>query len=99
MGDHADEIETSLMLHLRPDLVLPREYWGEGNEKKLKIKAFNEGWAWTERKWSQISTDTGVGDPRLATEKKGKSYFEDITLLISELIIELCLANTSDLYE
>ena len=27
-GDHADEMETSLMLYLREDLVLPKEHWG-----------------------------------------------------------------------
>ncbi len=29
-GDHADEMETSLMLHFRPDLVLPLEEAGHG---------------------------------------------------------------------
>lgn len=42
-GDHADEMETSLLLHLQPDLVLPKEQWGTGAEKKSKIKAFSEG--------------------------------------------------------
>jgi len=48
-GDHADEMETSLMLHLAPELVLPQKDWGDGKEFKNKIKAFSEGWAWTER--------------------------------------------------
>ena len=38
-GDHADEMETSLILHLTPELVLPKEDWGEGKEFKNKIKA------------------------------------------------------------
>ena len=48
-GDHADEMETSLIMYLKPDLVLPRETWGDGKEKKHKIKAFSEGWAWSEK--------------------------------------------------
>ena len=69
-GDHADEMETSLILHLTPELVLPREDWGNGKEFKNKIKAFSEGWAWTERPWSKISEDTGVGNPSKATAEK-----------------------------
>lgn len=33
-GDHADEMETSLLLYLKPELVLPKEQWGLGREKK-----------------------------------------------------------------
>jgi len=33
-GDHADEMETSLLLYLKPELVLPNEEWGKGTEKK-----------------------------------------------------------------
>jgi creatinine amidohydrolase len=98
-GDHADEMETSLMLHLRPDLVLPRVNWGEGKEKKNKIKAFKEGWAWTERKWKEISEDTGVGDPRLASKEKGEAYFKDLALIISDFFVEICMANANELYE
>ena len=37
-GDHAEEMETSLMLYLKPELVLPKDNWGKGTEKKNKIK-------------------------------------------------------------
>ena len=36
-GDHADEMETSLILHLKPELVIAKEHWGDGKEKKHKI--------------------------------------------------------------
>ena len=45
-GDHADEMETSLLLYLRPELVLPLGEAGEGKEKKSAIKGIREGWAW-----------------------------------------------------
>jgi len=37
-GDHAEEMETSLLLHLKPELVLPKSAWGDGKEKKHKIR-------------------------------------------------------------
>lgn len=98
-GDHADEMETSLMLYLRPDLVLSKEKWGDGTDKKFKIKAFSEGWVWAERKWSQISEDTGVGNPHKATAKKGERFFKDVTEKMGVLFYDLCKADINDLYE
>lgn len=98
-GDHADEMETSLLLFLRPDLVLPVDKWGKGTEKKIKIKAFKEGWAWTERKWPMVTEDTGIGNPELANRKKGEKYFKDLTIHISNLFCELCETDIKKLYE
>jgi creatinine amidohydrolase len=98
-GDHAEEMETSLMLYLRPDLVLPVEKWGEGKVKKFKIKAFSEGWTWAERKWSEISEDTGIGNPKLASIDKGAKYFQDLTIKISKLLCDLCEADIENMYE
>lgn len=98
-GDHAEEMETSLMLHLKPELVLPKEKWGEGKEKKNKIKAFSEGWVWTERKWSKISKDTGVGNPMLATKEKGEIFFTAVTQKMADLFYEISKADMENLYE
>lgn len=98
-GDHADEMETSLMLHFRPDLIRPLEEAGDGMDKKPKIKAFSEGWLWAERKWSQISEDTGVGNPKLATAEKGKAYFKDITEKMAQAMVDIAEADVHDLYE
>lgn len=98
-GDHADEMETSLMLYLKPDLVLPKEKWGTGKEKKNKIQAFTEGWAWTERKWSQISEDTGIGNPKLATKEKGKKFFKAVSEKTASLFYDISKADIENLYE
>jgi creatinine amidohydrolase len=98
-GDHAEEMETSLMLYLKPELVLPKEQWGSGDSKKYRIKEFTEGWLWAERKWSEISEDTGVGNPEHATIEKGRRFFEDLSFKIGNLIYDLCKANCEDLYE
>ena len=98
-GDHAGELETSLVLHLRPDLVLPKEDWGDGKEMTNKIKAFNQGWAWTERPWSKITDDTGVGNPKAASVEKGKKYFEAVCERLAKLMIHLCQEDVNKLYE
>ncbi|MFA3783518.1 creatininase family protein [Melioribacteraceae bacterium 4301-Me] len=98
-GDHADEMETSNMLAIAPELVAPFEYWGDGKERKFKIKGMRDGWAWTERKWSLISEDTGVGNPKNAAAEKGKKYLEDLTNLISEFLIEFSNCDKNNIYE
>ena len=98
-GDHADEMETSLLLYLKPGLVLPKEKWGAGKEKKNKIPSFSEGFVWAERKWSQITADTGVGNPAKATKEKGERYFKAITEKMGALFYEISKAEVNDLYE
>ncbi len=98
-GDHADEMETSLILHFKPALVLPLNEAGEGKEKKMKIKAFSEKWVWAERKWSQISADTGVGNPSAATSEKGEKYFKAVTEKVGKLFVELANCDTNNLYD
>jgi creatinine amidohydrolase len=98
-GDHADEMETSLILYLKPELVLPKVDWGRGAEKKNKIKALKEGWAWSERKWSAVSEDTGTGDPALASAAKGEKYFRAVTEKTADFMYDLSKTDVNDLYE
>lgn len=98
-GKHADEMETSLMLYLKPDLVLAREKWGKGHEKKNKISGIIEGWAWAESRWSQITEDTGIGNPAAATKEKGEKYFKAVAEKMAGLLVELCNADIQNLYE
>lgn len=98
-GDHADEMETSLILHFNPELVLPLEEAGEGIEKKSRIQGIREGWAWSERKWSMVSEDTGIGNPKAATAEKGAKYFKAVTEKIAGLLVELANVDIKDRYE
>jgi creatinine amidohydrolase len=97
-GDHAGELETSVMLHLAPDLVLPLSEAGSGAERKPRISGFRDKWAWTPRQWTKVSADTGIGDPSSATEQKGKAYFAAVTEKIGTLLAELSTADPNDLY-
>ncbi len=98
-GDHADEMETSTMLYIAPDQVLPLSNAGEGREKKIKITGINEGWAWTERKWSKVTEDTGIGNPKKASREKGEKYFNAVVEKVAQLFIEIASADLEKLYE
>lgn len=98
-GDHAEEMETSLVLYLRPELVRPLEEAGKGEVRQYKIEALRENWAWAERQWSKVTEDTGVGDPSKATAEKGEAFFEAVTRKVGKLFIDLVNADLDDLYE
>jgi creatinine amidohydrolase len=98
-GDHAGEMETSNLLHIKPDLVLPPNFAGMGQSNQFKIKAFNEGWVWTQRDWLQVSQDTGIGNPEQASAEKGKLYITDLVNKIAAFLIEFSKADINDMYE
>ncbi len=97
-GDHAGELETSVMLHLAPGLVLPLDQAGDGAERKARVAGLREGWAWAPRPWTKISADTGVGDPRAATAEKGEAFFRAVTERIAGFLVELCAIDPADVY-
>jgi creatinine amidohydrolase len=98
LGDHGGELETSLMLHLAPELVRPLSEAGPGAARRFKIAALRDGWAWAPRQWRQVTDDTGVGDPKAATAEKGRLYVAAVSEKIAEFLVELARADTKDLY-
>ncbi|MEX0686430.1 MAG: creatininase family protein [Balneolales bacterium] len=98
-GDHAGELETSLMMHIAPQFVQPLSQAGDGAERKFKIKALRENWAWAQREWSEVTEDTGVGNPAASTPEKGHQLFQMVTKEIGELLFDLHVADIDDLYE
>jgi creatinine amidohydrolase len=99
LGDHGGEMETSLMLHIVPELVLPLAEAGAGRARRPRIPALREGWAWAPRAWTKVSADTGVGDPRAATAQKGEAYAAAVVERIASFLIDLAGADLDDLYE
>jgi creatinine amidohydrolase len=97
-GDHAGELETSVMMHLAPDLVRPLDEAGDGTEKRWRIAALREGWAWAPRRWTQVSADTGTGNPALASAEKGARYSAEVTQHAADFLVELAQADLNDLY-
>lgn len=97
-GDHANEMETSLMMHLKPELVLPLDEAGDGRAKKFRIAALNEKWAWAERKWPEVTKDTGIGDPRNANAEKGKKYFDAVTKKMAAFFLDVASTPLDRMY-
>ncbi|WP_375418438.1 creatininase family protein [uncultured Hymenobacter sp.] len=98
-GDHADALETSAMLHIAPSLVRPLGEAGSGHAKQFRIAALREGWAWAQREWSQVTEDTGSGNPAEATAEKGAALLAAVTANIAQFLTELAAADVRDLYE
>jgi creatinine amidohydrolase len=86
-GDHAGELETSLLLHLRPEFVALAQA-GPGKRLPFGTAAMKACGAWTPRPWSRVHPDTGSGDPRGATAAKGAEYFAVITAALADLVVE-----------
>jgi creatinine amidohydrolase len=98
-GGHADEMETSIMQYISPDFVLPLNEAGIGAGKKFRINSLNEKWAWAERKWTKVTTDTGIGNPEKATVEKGEKCFNQVINKVGDLMISLCQTDINDMYE
>lgn len=98
-GDHANEMETSIILHYFPHLVLPLEQAGDGTAQKFRMEALNNKTAWTPRRWDKVSADTGVGNPKKASAEKGFKFLEDVTTKIADYFVDLAKSDLEDLYE
>jgi creatinine amidohydrolase len=98
LGDHAGEMETSVMQHVAPESMLPLSEAGPGAARKFKIAAFREGWAWAPRQWRQVTDDTGSGNPAASTKEKGKRYVDAVTAKIADFLVEFAKADTKQMY-
>jgi len=99
LGDHAGELETSVMMHLAPGMVRPLAEAGDGRERRARLAALREGWAWAPRRWTAVSADTGTGDPRGATATKGERYVAALVERVASYFVELHGVDPADLYE
>lgn len=98
-GDHAGELETSVMQHLAPALVRPLAEAGPGAAKAFRVRGLREGWAWAPRQWSAVTADTGVGDPSAATADKGRRFFEAATAQLGDFLVELAAVDPAEMYD
>jgi len=98
-GDHAGEAETAAMLHLAPDQVRPLQEAGEGRARASRLVGIREGWAWAPRRWTQVTSDTGIGNPAKATATKGAAYVNAAANRVADFLVELAALDLADLYE
>ena len=98
-GDHAGEMETSVMMALEPELLLPLSEAGMGKARKFRVAGLRDGWAWAPRQWSKVTSDTGTGDPRASTSAKGEKFLEAVTERIAGFLVDLARSDPDNMYE
>ena len=96
-GDHADEVETSLMLALRQDLVR-LDKAGPGATRPSRFKAVNEGWVSLTRPWHLLTADTGAGDPSKGTAEKGRAILDAMTAQLGGFLAELAASPMDETF-
>ena len=99
MGDHAGEAETSAVMHLAPHQVRSLSEAGAGHARKSRLTGIRDGWAWAPRRWTQVTDDTGIGNPAKASAAKGRAYVNDAVEKIAQFFVELAALDTAQPYE
>ncbi|GJM28110.1 MAG: amidase [Cyclobacteriaceae bacterium] len=97
-GDHAGEMETSCIMHIAPQWVLDLSEAGNGAAKRFKPEGLRKGWVTAQRAWTQVTEDTGVGNPKQATAEKGEIYLEQSAQEIAKFLVEMSSLKNHQLY-
>jgi len=71
---HAEEIETSIMLHIRPELVCMGEAKACYPDKKI--------FEYYPLKWDELTDIAVIGDPTVATSEKGRKM---LNIIVEEI--------------
>ena len=94
--DHADELETSVMMYYHPELV-NLEDAGEGKSRNWSIPFLRNGKAWAPRNWQKVSDDTGIGNPSLSSAEKGEAFAKACVREWAQFLVDF--AKCEDFYE
>ena len=90
-GDHAEEMETSLVQALEPELV-NMEWADDGATRKSRFELARQGGVWYPRPWEKLTKNSGCGDPRKASAEKGKRYLKAAEERFGNFLLELARA-------
>jgi creatinine amidohydrolase len=99
LGDHAGEMETSAMLNIAPQWVRPLREAGTGSAAQPRLTAMRQGWVSTQRPWSKVTEDTGVGDPAKANADKGERYLAACVANLADFLVDLAKIDVDELYQ
>ncbi len=94
-GDHAGELETSMILAHRPDLVAEGTA-DSGTMARTRFAAVNQGWVEITRPWHLLTTNSGAGDPGPSTAEKGKALTEVVVDRLAAFLVELDASPIDD---
>lgn len=96
-GDHANEMETSLVLHLRRELVDMTKA-GAQPTATFRLAGMRAGWARAPRPWDRYTKDSGAGDPRNATAEKGARFFNAVCEELADFLVDLAAAKIDEVF-
>jgi creatinine amidohydrolase len=94
-GDHADELETSMMLHLRPDLVHMQQA-DDGTMRAPRLESLKNGWVEYSRPWQVLTTNSGAGNPHRSSAEKGEKLADALVNRFSGFLLELSRASIDE---
>jgi len=100
--DHAGEMETSMILAYRPDLVA-RSYEGglnadEGTARPMRFEAIEKGWVSITRPWHLLTTNSGCGNPHAASAEKGCQMMGGICERLVPFVVQLSNATINETF-
>jgi creatinine amidohydrolase len=91
--DHAGEMETSLALAYFPELVGKHPDGSliadAGAVRPTRFEAVNKGWISITRPWHLLTTNSGAGNPHLATAEKGQRLMAVMVERFAAFLVEL----------
>lgn len=91
--DHAGEMETSMIMAFRPDLVRLRSDGSlqadDGQVRPLRFQALQQGWVGLSRPWHLLTTNSGSGNPHLASASKGEALTQVVVERIAPFLADL----------
>ena len=98
--DHAGEMETSLLLHFRPDLVAKNADGSltadDGAVASTRFEAVNQGWVSITRPWHLLTTNSGSGNPHAASEEKGAKLMNVVVERLASFLVELSSSEVDE---
>lgn len=97
--DHAGEMETSMIMAFRPELVSMQDGGGlaadSGAVRPFRLEALERGWVGITRPWHLLTTNSGSGNPHAATADKGERLKQAIVDRIAPFLVQLASADLS----
>lgn len=100
--DHAGEMETSMILAYRPELVTRSSDGGlnadEGAAQPMRFEALEKGWVAITRPWHLLTTNSGCGNPHAASAEKGHEMMAGIRKRLVPFVVQLSHASIDETF-